>query len=200
MDEPAEDGIYTTGTLAVVMQLLRLPDGTIKALVEGKSRGEIVSFVPNENFFQVEVRHFPDEEEFTPELIAYERELRKYFSEFAVINKKIAKEVIKSLESIEDTGKLVDVVCAHLPLKTEEKQHILECKTTRERIEKILEIIQREIQLAELEKSIDAKVKTRMGKTQRNYYLGEKVREIQTEMGQGDDGLGDIQELERYPE
>ncbi len=196
IDEPNEDGIYTTGTLAVVMQLLRLPDGTIKALVEGKSRGEIVSFVPNDNFFQVEVSEFPKDEEITREVIAYERELRKYFAEFATINKKIAKEVIKSLETIEQTAKLVDVVCAHLPLRTEEKQQILECRTIRSRIEKILDIIQREIELAELEKSIDAKVKTRMGKTQRNYYLGEKVREIQTEMGQGDDGLGDLQELE----
>ncbi len=195
-DEPNEDGIYAIGTLAVVMQLLRLPDGTIKALVEGKGRGEIISFVPNENFFQVEVKEFPKDEEITREIIAYERELRKYFAEFATINKKIAKEVIKSLESIEQTAKLVDVVCSHLPLKTEEKQQILECRTIRERIEKILDIIQREIELAELEKSIDAKVKTRMGKTQRNYYLGEKVREIQTEMGQGDDGLGDLQELE----
>ena len=196
IDEPEEDGIYSIGTLAVVMQLLRLPDGTIKALVEGKGRGEIVSFVPNENFFQVEVAEYQEDEKISPEILAYERELRKYFSEFAMVNKKIAKEVIKSLESIEQPAKLVDVVCAHLPLRTEEKQEILECRTIAERIEKILEIIHREIELAELEKSIDAKVKSRMGKTQRNYYLGEKVREIQTEMGQGDDGLGDIQELE----
>lgn len=196
MDDPDEDGIYMTGTLAVVMQLLRLPDGTIKALVEGKQRGEIVSFVPNDNFFQVEVAAFEEKEVTTPEILAYERELRKYFTEFANINKKIAKEVIKSLESIEQPTKLVDVICAHLPLKTDEKQTILECITLQERIEKILEIIQREIELAELEKSIDAKVKTRMGKTQRNYYLGEKVREIQSEMGQGDDGLGDLDELE----
>ncbi len=196
IDEPTEDGIYTCGTLAVVMQLLRLPDGTIKALVEGKRRAEIVSFVPNDNFFQVEVKEYPQEEDVSREILAYERELKKYFGEFAAINKKIAKEVIKSLETIDNPGKLVDVICAHLPLKTDEKQRILECKTVIERIEKILEIIHREIQLAELEKTIDAKVKTRMGKTQRNYYLGEKVREIQTEMGQGDDGLDDIQELE----
>lgn len=195
-DEPDEKGVYETGTLATVMQLLRLPDGTIKALVEGKTRGEIVSFVPNDNFFQVEVRELPNEDDDSQEVTAYERELRKYFAEFASINKKIAKEVIKSLESIEDPVKLVDVICAHLPIKTEEKQQVLECETLVERIEKILEIILREIELAELEKTIDAKVKTRMGKTQRNYYLGEKVREIQTEMGQGEDGMGDIAELE----
>jgi ATP-dependent Lon protease len=196
IDEPEEDGVFRKGTLAVVMQLLRLPDGTIKALVEGKERGEIVSFVPNDNFFQVEVKQFEEEEEITREVVAYERELRKYFSEFASINKKIAKEVVKSLESIEKTGKLIDVICAHLPIGTEEKQTILECRTLQQRIERILEIIHREIELTELEKTIDAKVKTRMGKTQRNYYLGEKVREIQTEMGQGDDGMGDVAELE----
>lgn len=195
LDEPDEEGLFTTGTLAGVMQLLRLPDGTIKALVEGKSRGEIVSFVPNDDFFQVEVRKSPQEEELNQEILAYERELRKYFAEFAQVNKKIAKEVLKSLESIERPGKLVDVICSHLPIRTEEKQDILECPTLLERIIKVLEVIQREIELAELEKTIDAKVKTRMGKTQRNYYLGEKVREIQTEMGQGDEG-GDIQELE----
>lgn len=195
LDEPDEEGMYTQGTLAGVMQLLRLPDGTIKALVEGKRRGEIVSFVPNDEFFQVEVRQTPREEELTQEILAYERELRKYFAEFAQVNKKIAKEVLKSLESIELPSKLVDVICSHLPVKTEEKQDILECPNLLERIIKVLEIIQREIELAELEKTIDAKVKTRMGKTQRNYYLGEKVREIQTEMGQGDEG-GDIQELE----
>lgn len=196
IDEPGQDGIYRSGTLATVMQLLRLPDGTIKALVEGKRRAEIVSFVPNDNFFQVEVREYFEEGVVSSEMVAYDRELRKYFKEFAAINKKIAREVIKSLESIDDPGKLVDVICAHLPLKTDEKQQVLECKTIVQRIEKILEIIHREIELAELEKNIDSKVKTRMGKTQRNYYLGEKVREIQTEMGQGDDGLDEIQELE----
>ncbi len=196
VDEPKEKEMYTMGTLANVMQLLRLPDGTIKALVEGKRRAKIVSFVPNENFFQVEVKELEDTIHSTGEMLAYERELRKHFERFANINKKIAREVVKSLDNIEEPAKLVDVVSAHLPLKTEEKQTILECETVILQIEKILEIVHREIELAELEKSIDAKVKTRMGKTQRNYYLGEKVREIQNEMGQGEDGIDEITELE----
>ena len=195
-DDPGPDGIYRIGTLASVMQLLRLPDGTIKALVEGKTRAEIVSHVPHENFMQVELQEFPEEIVISSEIVAYERELRKFFESYASINKKIAKEVVRSVQNVDDPRKLVDVICAHMPLRAEEKQHILECPTLVKRIEKILEILHREIELAELEKEINARVKTKMGKTQRNYYLGEKVKEIQTEMGQGEDGLDEISELE----
>ncbi|MDR3631035.1 MAG: endopeptidase La [Desulfocapsaceae bacterium] len=197
VDEPKKNQIYSTGTLAVVMQLLRLPDGTIKALIEGKRRGRIVSYVPNDNFLQVEVMELPETVENTGEVLAYERELRKFFDEFTTINKKISKEVVKSVNNIDDPSKLVDIICAHLPLKAEEKQKILEGETLVARIEGVLEFIYREIELAELEKTINAKVKMRMGKTQRNYYLGEKVREIQSEMGHGDDGLDEITELEK---
>lgn len=196
VDDPGEKEIYSYGTLASVMQLLRLPDGTIKALVEGKAKAKIISFVPNDNFLQAEVEEIPDVIEKTGELLAYERELRKFFDEFANTNKKIAKEVVKSVNSIEDPSKLVDVICAHLPLRADEKQGILESETLIARMEKVLEIIYREIELSELEKAINAKVKMRMGKTQRNYYLGEKVREIQTEMGQSEGGLDELSELE----
>jgi ATP-dependent Lon protease len=197
VDEPKKNQIFSVGTLAVVMQLLRLPDGTIKALIEGKRRGKIVSYVPNDNFLQVEVLEIADEAGKKGEVLAYERELRKFFDEFATINKKISKEVVKSVNNIEDPAKLVDIICAHMPLKADEKQKILEAETVILRIEKVLEYIYREIELAELEKAINAKVKMRMAKTQRNYYLGEKVREIQSEMGHGDDGLDDIAELEK---
>ena len=197
VDEPKKNQIYGTGTLAVVMQLLRLPDGTIKALIEGKRRGRIVSYVPNDNFLQVEISEVPEQVEITGEVLAYERELRKFFDEFATINKKISKEVVKSVNNIDDPSKLVDIICAHLPLKADEKQMVLEGETLVLRIEKVLEFIYREIELAELEKTINAKVKMRMGKTQRNYYLGEKVREIHSEMGQGEDGLDEIAELEK---
>jgi ATP-dependent Lon protease len=196
VDDPGEKEIYSYGTLASVMQLLRLPDGTIKALVEGKTKARIISFVPHDKFLQAEVEEIPDIVEKTSELVAYERELRRYFDDFANTNKKIAKEVVKSVNSIEDPSKLVDVICAHLPLRADEKQVILESGTVIERIEKVLEIIYREIELSELEKAINAKVKMRMGKTQRNYYLGEKVREIQSEMGQNENGLDEMGELE----
>lgn len=196
VDEPSSDEIYQIGTLASVMQLLRLPDGTIKALVEGKTRAEIVSHVPHDHFMQVELRELPENVDISSEVIAFERELRKFFEKYATANRKIAKEVLKSVQNIEDPRKLVDVICAHMPLKADEKQQILECDTLIKRIEKILEILHREIELTELEKEINARVKTRMGKTQRNYYLSEKVKEIQTEMGQGDDGVDEIAELE----
>ena len=195
-DEPGPDGIHRVGTLANVMQLLRLPDGTIKALVEGKRRAQIVSFVPHDRFMQAELREFVEEDTISREVVAYERELRKYFEQYSSINNKIAKEVVKSIHNIDNPRKLVDVICAHLPLKAEEKQEILEYVSLDERIEKILETLIREIELSELEREINARVKARMSKTQRNYYLGEKVKEIQSEMDQGEDGLDDIAEIE----
>ena len=196
VDDPPPEGIYTYGTLASVMQLLRLPDGTIKALVEGKSRARIVSYVHNDKFLQAEVEELSDEVERSEEIVAYERELRKFFEEYSSSNKKIAKEVVKSVNTIEEPVKLLDIICSHLPLKASEKQDILECEDIRDRFERVLEVIHREIELAELEKNINAKVKMRMGKTQRNYYLSEKVREIQAEMGQNEDGLDELGELE----
>jgi len=196
VDEPGEEDLYTYGTLATVMQLLRLPDGTIKALVEGKTRAKVISYVPNDKFFQAEVEERLDDTEATTAMVAYERELRKYFEGFAAGNKKIAKEVLNSVKSIDNPLKLLNVICSHLPLRSEEKQEILETEPLPERMEKVLEILNREIELLELEKSINAKVKMRMGKTQRDYYLGEKVREIQTEIGQNEDGLDEMGELE----
>ncbi|MGW8194929.1 MAG: endopeptidase La, partial [Desulforhopalus sp.] len=196
VDEPESDDLYSYGTLSSVMQLLRLPDGTIKALVEGKSRAKIISYVPNDKFLQAEVEERVDNTEPTTELIAYERELRSIFETYALSNKKIAKEVLNSVKTIDNPLKLLNVICAHLPLKSHEKQAILEVEPLTERIGKVLEILSREIELAEIEKNINAKVKMRMGKTQRDYYLGEKVREIQSEIGQNENGLDEMGELE----
>jgi ATP-dependent Lon protease len=196
IDDPTEKELHTVGTLAVVMQLLRLPDGSIKALVEGKQRARIVSFVSSTTFLQVEVQELPETEETGGQILAYDRELRKIFDEFCEATKKLPKEVVKSVNSIEKSSKLVDVICAHLPLKTEEKQEILECDSLALRMEKVMEFIQREIEVSELERDINEKVKKRMGKIQRNYYLGEKARVIQREMGQNDEGLDEIAELE----
>jgi len=196
VEDPENEDLYTFGTLATVMQLLRLPDGTIKALVEGKSRAKIISYVPHNSFLQAEVEERLDDTEPTNKLVALERELRKYFEQFAAGNKKIAKEVLKSVKVIDNPFKLLNVICAHLPLKSDEKQRIMETEPFVARMEAVLEILNREIELAELEKKINAKVKMRMGKTQRDYYLGEKVREIQTEIGQNENGLDEMGELE----
>lgn len=196
IDDPDSEDLFNVGTLATVMQLLRLPDGTIKALVEGKTRAQIVSYVPNDNFMLAEVEERLDDTDSTNELTAYERELRKFFEQYATGNKKIAKEILSSVQAIDNPLKLLNVICAHLPLKSHEKQEILEVEPLTERMAKVLEVLDREIEMAELEKKINAKVKMRMGKTQRDYYLGEKVREIQSEIGQNEDGLDEMGELE----
>lgn len=196
VDDPHPEDLYEVGTLATIMQLLRLPDGTIKALVEGKSRAKIVSYLPNDKFLMVEVEEDLDVLEETGELTVYEREMRIFFENFAATNKKIAKEVVNSVKAIENPFKLLNIICSHLPLKSDEKQSILETEPLIARMEKVLRIIHREIELAELEKSINTKVKMRMGKTQRDYFLGEKVREIQSQMGQDGDSLDEMGELE----
>ncbi len=196
VDEPNPEDLHDVGTLATVMQLLRLPDGTIKALVEGKARAKIISYVPNDNFLQAEVEEEIDGFEGIEELTVYERELRKFFEKFAATDRKIAKEVINSVKAIENPFKLLNIICSHLPLKSDEKQSILEIEPLNLRMEKVLNILHREIEFAELEKKINAKVKMRMGKTQRDYYLSEKVREIQGQIGQNEDGLDEMGELE----
>jgi len=197
VDDPADDEIYKTGTLAVVMQLLRLPDGTIKALVEGKRKAEIVSFVPHNDFLQAEVVLREDENGEEKETEVFVRRLRKQFEAFADVHRKIPREVIKSVKTIVGNGRLVDVISAHLPLKATEKQEILELDAIPARIEKILEIMHREMELAELEKEINVRTKKRMGRTQRNYFLGEKVKVIQNEIGQNEKGVDEIGELEQ---
>ncbi len=195
VDEPKAEHLYTRGTLAAVMQLLRLPDGTIKALVEGKRRARVSAFLEDEVFFSAEVIETPDTEDEGQELQAYARELRQTFDHYCKSNKKIPAEVIKSVTSIGNPSRLVDLICSHIPLKTEEKQQLLEILALPERIRRVLEVMYREMELSELEKKIHARVKKKMAETQRNYYLGEKIRVIQDEMGQGEGG-DDLAEIE----
>lgn len=195
VDEPAKSDIYPIGTLAKIMQLLRLPDGNIKALVEGKKRGRIISYVPHDSFLQVEVEELIDVEDTTGETVAYDRELRKLFAEYGKVNSNIAREVIKTVENVSETNRLVDMLAPHLPMTTEEKQTILELDYLPDRVTKLLEFIHREIQLNKMEKKISAQVKKNMSKTQRQYYLGEKVRVIQKEMGEND-GIDELSEIE----
>ncbi|MCF6186322.1 MAG: endopeptidase La [Desulfobulbaceae bacterium] len=196
VDDPAPEHLYTVGTLASVMQLLRLPDGTIKALVEGKRRARTTDVLEGADFFSVRVEELVDHDGEENELPAYVRELKKAFDQYAQKNKKLPKEVLKSVTGIEDPSRLVDLICSHLQLKTREKQEILELTSVVGRITRVLEVIFREIELSELEKNIHAKVKKKMAVTQRNYYLGEKIRTIQDEMGQGEGG-DDLAELEQ---
>ncbi|MDX1775499.1 MAG: endopeptidase La [Desulfobulbales bacterium] len=196
-DEPQPEALHTVGTIAVVMQLLRLPDGTIKALVEGKRRGSIIAFHPQPNFLAAVIEETPDTDDNGPELIAYMREILAAFEDYIKTNKKIPKEVLKSLGAITDPSRFVDVAISHLPLQTKEKQEILEVFSVLERLKGTLEFIQREIEIAKLEHNIRTRVKKKMEKTQKDYYLNEQMRVIQQEMGAGgdDDGSG-LAELE----
>ena len=196
VDDPAPEHLYSIGTLASVMQLLRLPDGTIKALVEGKRRAATTAVLEGADFFSVRLKELVDADGESHELPAYVRELQSAFDQYAQRNKKLPKEVLKSVTAIEDPSRLVDLICSHLQLKTSEKQEILELTSVVGRITRVLEVIFREIELSELEKNIHAKVKKKMAITQRNYYLGEKIRTIQDEMGQGEGG-DDLAELEQ---
>ncbi len=199
VDDPAPEHLYRVGTLASVMQLLRLPDGTIKALVEGKRRAEMTEVVEGADFFSVRVDELADQDGEGGEVQAYVRELKRAFDQYAKINKKMPKEVLKSVTAVEDPSRLVDLICSHLVLKTDEKQAILERISVVERITRVLEVIFREIELSELEKNINEKVKKKMAATQRNYYLGEKIRVIQDEIGQGEGG-DELVELEQIIE
>ena len=201
IDDPYHRHLYTLGTLASVMQLLRLPDGTIKALVEGKSRALVVGGFEGgegeEAFYSVRLVEAPDTDVDRADVPAYVRELGKTFEQFAVSNKKLPREVLKSITSLEDPSRMVDLIASHIPLRTEEKQEILEIVSLPQRIAKVLEILYREMELAEMERDIHARVKKKMGSTQRNYYLSEKMRAIQEEMGQGEGGddLGELQQV-----
>ena len=201
IDDPDHQHLYTLGTLASVMQLLRLPDGTIKALVEGKHRAMVVGEFESdgneeESFYSVRLVAAPDTDVDRADVPAYVRELSKTFEQFAVSNKKLPREVLKSITSLEDPSRMVDLIASHIPLRTEEKQEILELISLPERIAKVLEIMHREMEIAEMERDIHAKVKKKMGSTQRNYFLNEKMRAIQDEMGQGEGG-DDLDELQQ---
>ena len=197
VDDPAEDGVYLVGTVATVLQLLPLPDGTIKALVEGKRRASIKSFLASEDFFRVEVAEMAVDDEVSSEAIAYLREVKEVFSEFEQQNKKVPREVVKSLLSIDDPAKFVDVLASHLPVRTEEKQQLLSTYPLFERMDLALTILHREKEITVIEDRIRRRVKKKMDKAQKDYYLTEQVRAIQKEIGGGqDDAASDMAELE----
>jgi ATP-dependent Lon protease len=200
VDDPEQRHLYSLGTLASVMQLLRLPDGTIKALVEGKRRGIIVGAFEGgdreDSFYSVRLVEAPDVDIEREDLPAYLRELRKTFDQYTLTNKKLPREVLKSITALEEPSRMVDLISSHIQLKTEEKQSILELVSLPQRIAKVLEILYREMELSEMEKDIHAKVKKKMNATQRSYYLSEKMRAIQDEMGQGEGG-DDLTELQQ---
>ncbi len=197
VDEPNEQDIYKIGTIGTILQLLRLPDGTVKALIEGKKRARIVQYLPEEKFFLVEVQELPDIEVSGPEIEALIRVTVGAFDEFVKLKKKISPEVALSIASINDPSRLADTIAAHVPFKVGEKQSLLELIHPGRRLERLYGMMRAEIEIAQTEQRIKDRVKKQMEKNQRDYYLNEQMRAIQKEMGQKDDVQSDLQELER---
>src|SRR6266513_4403098 len=186
-DDPSTSDIYTVGTIGTVLQLLKLPDGTVKVLVEGGQRARIVRFADNESFFQANAEVVGEKPGQHQEIEALARTVVAQFEQYIKLNKKIPPEVLVSINQIEDPGKLADTVASHLTLKIAEKQELLETETVSERLERVFAFMEGEIGVLQVEKRIRSRVKRQMEKTQREYYLNEQLKAIQKELGDGDD-------------
>ena len=196
-DDPATDRIYRIGTIANVVQLLKLPDGTVRVLVEGVTRARIHNFVPNESYFEAEVEDLPEGSVDAPEAQAVMRAVADQFEEFAKLSRKTPPEVQQAIAQITDPARLADTIAAHLSAKVADKQALLEIIEVPQRLERVLSMIEGEIGVLNVEKRIRSRVKRQMEKTQREYYLNEQMKAIQRELGEGDDGREDIAEFER---
>ncbi len=195
-NDPTPDDIYAAGTMGAVIQLLRLPDGTVKVLVEGRSRVRVTRFVPNERFFQVEVEEVEERVEDSVELEALIRSVHSTFEAYVKLNKRIPPEMLTSVSVIEDPARLADTIVAHLSLKLTDKQAILETADPRARLGRLYELMQGEIEILQVEKKIRTRVKKQMEKTQKEYYLNEQMQAIQRELGEKDEFKNELQELE----
>ena len=196
-DDPDEEGIYRTGVLANVLQLLKLPDGTVKVLVEGKARVKITEFVHNPSFFEArteELHEYPGAED---ELQALVRSVAEEFERYAKIKKNIPEEALAAVSDATEPAKLADLVSGHLGIEVGHKQELLEILSVSERLEKIYGHMQGEMSVLQVEKKIKTRVKNQMERTQREYYLNEQMRAIQKELGEGEEGQNEIAELER---
>ncbi len=197
IDDPKPKDIYQIGTIGTILQLLRLPDGTVKALIEGQRRAKILRFLPEDEYFAVEVEPLPRVEAHGPEVEALIRMTIEAFDEYVKLNKKIPPEVALSISSISDPDRLADTIAGHIPLKVSDKQQILEITQPGKRLERLYTMMRNETQIIQVEQRIKERVKKQMEKNQRDYYLNEQIRAIQKEMGQKDDVQNDLQELER---
>jgi ATP-dependent Lon protease len=196
IDNPTENDISRVGTIGKVLQLLRLPDGTVKALVEGKSRGRIVRFLPESEFFKIELEPVAEHGVSDAESTALVRSVFQVFEDYANLNKNISKDLVSNVASIDDPSKLADTVAAHFSFKIEDKQRLLEEASPVDRLALLLKLIQMEMDIFRMDQRIKSRVKEQMEKTQKNYYLNEQMRAIKKEMGADDDPADDMNELE----
>ncbi|MBF0246847.1 MAG: endopeptidase La [Alphaproteobacteria bacterium] len=195
-DDPQPEDIYSVGTVSTVLQLLKLPDGTVKVLVEGGRRARILKYSDNADFFQAEVEFLDEEGGDAQELEALSRSVVGEFEQYIKLNKKIPPEALVSINQIEDPSKLADTVSSHLALKISEKQELLEVRSVGERLERVYSYMEGEIGVLQVEKKIRSRVKRQMEKTQREYYLNEQLKAIQKELGEGEEGKDETAEIE----
>jgi ATP-dependent Lon protease len=195
IEEPTQDDIYRVGTIARVRQMLKLPNGTIRVLVEGLTRAEITEYVPNDQFYEVIVKELPERQAADPEIDALMRTVLSQFEHYINLSKKVTPETMAAVSDIDEPGRLADVIASHLSLKIKDKQDILETIDVRERLEKILDLLNNEREVLELERKISQRVKKQMEKTQKEYYLREQMKAIQKELGDKEGRAGEVEEL-----
>ncbi|WP_152222653.1 endopeptidase La [Pseudomonas sp. SCB32] len=196
-DDPGADGLYRMGTVATVLQLLKLPDGTVKVLVEGEQRGQVERFVDEEAYCRAEVSIIDEASIGERESEVFTRSLLSQFEQYVQLGKKVPAEVLSSLNSIDEPGRLVDTMAAHMALKIEQKQEILEITELSARVEHVLAMLDAEIDLLQVEKRIRGRVKKQMERSQREYYLNEQMKAIQKELGDIDEGHNEVEELKK---
>ncbi|MDE2146781.1 MAG: endopeptidase La [Burkholderiales bacterium] len=195
-DEPKADDMFDVGCVSSILQMLKLPDGTVKVLVEGVQRANTQRITEDEDYFVGTVVPVTAETEATPEIEALRRAVTQQFDQYVKLNKKIPPEILTSIAGIDDPGRLADTIAAHLPLKLEAKQAVLDLFVVPKRLEKLLELLEHEVDILQVEKRIRGRVKRQMEKSQREYYLNEQVKAIQKELGDGEEGA-DLEELEK---
>jgi len=196
-DEPTQEDLYEIGTVSSILQLLKLPDGTVKVLVEGNKRARIVNYLGQEEYFTAQIKELNDEVIDERESEVLIRSLSTQFDQYVKLNKKIPPEILTSLSSIEEAERMVDTIAAHMSLKLDEKQKVLEIVDLRERVEHLMVLMESEIDILQVEKRIRGRVKRQMEKSQREYYLNEQMKAIQKELGDMDDVPNEMDDLEK---
>jgi len=195
-DEPKSDDMFEVGCVSSILQMLKLPDGTVKVLVEGMQRATTGTISDEDGYFVGEVTPVAPQTDSTPEIEALRRAVTQHFDQYVKLNKKIPPEILTSISGIDEAGRLADTIAAHLPLKLEAKQSVLDLFPVAKRLEKLLELLEHEVDILQVEKRIRGRVKRQMEKSQREYYLNEQVKAIQKELGDGEEGA-DMEELEK---
>ncbi|AIW41270.1 endopeptidase La [Paenibacillus sp. SEL3] len=195
IEEPTQEDIFRVGTVAKVRQMLKLPNGTIRVLVEGLERAEIIQYTDNEEYYEVMAKELHEAENVQPETDALMRTVLTQFEHYINLSKKVTPETLAAVSDIEEPGRLADVITSHLTLKIKEKQDILETIDVTQRLEKLLDILNNEREVLELERKINQRVKKQMEKTQKEYYLREQMKAIQKELGEKEGRAGEVEEL-----